>query len=88
MKVRTWMDAYLPWWMLGAIDWPKNRLFRRCWAMDCPIPSRRNVLHTPSQLHRCEGTPMAIGLTDDGWLYANGIDPAVTEPVVPVSRAS
>jgi hypothetical protein len=33
-------------------------------------------------LRRCEGTPMAIELTDQGWLYANGI-----EPVVPVSHA-
>lgn len=81
--MREWMDAHLPWWMLGAIDWPKYRLFGDCWGHDCPVPSRKNILHTPQQLHRCEGTPMSIKLTDPGWLISIGV-----EPVVPVSRAS
>ena len=87
--MRTWMDQHLPWWVPGLIDWPGYRLFGECWAEDCPVWNRRSILHTPAQLRRCEGTPMAITLTDPGWLYANGIDPGSTpEPVVPVSRAS
>jgi len=86
---REWMDAHLPSWLLGIIDWFPYRLVQECWAEDCPVASRRNLLHAPRQLHRCEGTPMAIELTDPGWLYANGIDPRSSpEPVVPVSRAS
>jgi hypothetical protein len=76
------MDAHLPWWLLGLVDWPKYRLLGKCWAEDCPVPSRRNILHTPSQLHRCERTPMAISLTDRGLLWSYGVD-----LVVPVSHA-
>jgi hypothetical protein len=87
--MRRWMDERLPSWVLGIIDWPGYRLFGECWAQDCPVPSRRILQHGPQQLRRCEGTLMAVTLTDPGWLYANGIDPRSTlEPVVPVSRAS
>jgi hypothetical protein len=80
--LREWMEEHLPPWSLGLIDWPGYRLLGDCWAEECPVASRRTILHTPQQLRRCEGTPMAIELTDQGWLYANGI-----EPVVPVSHA-
>jgi hypothetical protein len=82
MTLREWMDEHLPWWLLGVIDWPRYRLFRRCWAEHCPVSGRLNILHTPRRLHRCEGTPMAISLTERGWLTVEGIDP---DSVVPVS---
>jgi hypothetical protein len=95
------MEARCP-WLLAVIDWPKYRLFGHCWAQDCPVATRLNVLHPPRQLRRCESTPMAIGITLRGWLYAKGMDPAVLDawceaygldpdaivrPVVPVSHA-
>jgi hypothetical protein len=73
------MDEHLPWWVLGLIDWPAYRLFSECWAEECPVPSRRNILHSPAQLRRCERTPMAIVLNEA--CYAELAD----EPVVPVS---
>jgi hypothetical protein len=86
--IRDRLD-WLPMWLLGIIDWPRYRFFTGCWAEDCPVKSRRNIAHSPKQLRRCEGTPMAVKLTDPGWLYAVGIDPQSTpEPVVPVSRVS
>jgi hypothetical protein len=60
-----------------AIMW---RLFGRCWAQGC---GKRLWRHTPSQFERCCNQPLAIELTDRGWLHSIGI-----EPVVPVSRAS
>jgi hypothetical protein len=87
-RIRDRLEV-LPSWLLAIIDWPAYRLFGKCWADDCPVSSRRNLLHTPRQLHRCESTPMAIRLTDPGWLCAIGVDPRSTpEPVVPVSHAS
>jgi hypothetical protein len=62
-----------------AILW---RLFGRCWAQGC---GRRMWRHTPGRARRCENTPPAASLTDDGLLYSYGIAP---EPVIPVSRAS
>ena len=56
------MDEHLPWWVLGVIDWPGYRLFGECWAEECPVPSRRNILHSPAQLRRCEGTDLGIDL--------------------------
>jgi hypothetical protein len=29
---REWMDAHLPSWLLGIIDWFPYRLFDVCWA--------------------------------------------------------
>jgi hypothetical protein len=52
--------------LVGVWHWPKYRLLSYCWAQDCPIPSRLNVLHGPWQLRRCENTPMAISLTEKG----------------------
>jgi hypothetical protein len=53
---REWMDAHLPSWLVGIIDWFPYRLVDMCWAQGCPVKSRRNLLHTPRQLHRCEAT--------------------------------
>ena len=36
--------------------------------------------HTPGRLDRCQDSPPALTVTDDGWLLA-------MEPVVPVSHA-
>jgi hypothetical protein len=77
---REWMDANLPPWLLGIIDWPSYRFLDRCWAEGC---GQLVVLHSPWRLYICENTPMAITLTDSGSLYSYGV-----EPVVPVSRAS
>jgi hypothetical protein len=85
-KLREWMDRHLPSWLLGVIDWPGYRLFGECWAEDCPVPSRRNIDHSRRQLAECEGTPMAIELTERGWLYGEGIEP--DSVVGPASRAS
>jgi hypothetical protein len=52
--------------LIGCWHWPKYRLLGDCWAQNCPIPSRLNVLHGPWQLRRCENTPMAISLTEKG----------------------
>jgi len=73
------MDEHLSWWLLGMIDWPGYRLFGECWAQECPVPSRRNILHSPTQLRRCEGTPTAIALNEARYAELTG------EPVVPVS---
>jgi hypothetical protein len=54
------------------LHWIRYRLLGRCWAQGC---GRLMALHTPRQLRRCEQTPMAIELTDRGWLYGNGIEP-------------
>jgi hypothetical protein len=56
----------------------RYRLFGRCWARGC---GRLIALHTPRQLDRCLDKPVALSLTDDGWLLA-------MEPVVPVSHAT
>ncbi len=84
--MREWMQAHLPSWLLGLIDWPGYRFFSECWAEDCPVASRKNIAHTPRQLRRCEGTPMAISLTERGWLYGEGIEP--DSVVGPASKAS
>jgi hypothetical protein len=63
--LRDWLEQHHP-RLLGVIDWPSYRLFGDCWAEDCPVAARLNVLHTPRQLWRCENTPMAIALTDQG----------------------
>ena len=80
------MEEHLPKWLLGLIDWPGYRLFSECWAEDCPVWNRRMVLHSPRQERRCAGTPIAISLTERGWLYGEGIEP--DSVVGPASRAS
>jgi hypothetical protein len=74
--MREWMDEHLPGWLLGFIDWPKYRLFGRCF-----VCGRLVVLHTPWALFVCERTPLPIEITEKGMALLN-------EPVVPVSRAS
>jgi hypothetical protein len=44
-------------------DWPRYRLFGRCWAQGC---GRLIILHTPWALYICERTPMGIVITDKG----------------------
>jgi hypothetical protein len=39
------------------------------------------ALHTPRQVDRCLDKPVALALTEEGWLLA-------LEPVVPVSHAA
>jgi hypothetical protein len=60
-NVREWMDANLPWWVLGVIDWPRYRLFGRCWPC-----GRLMILHTPWALFVCERVPMPIEITEQG----------------------
>jgi hypothetical protein len=79
-KLRRWMEANLPLWLLGIIDWPKYRFIGYCWAEGC---GRLMVLHPPWRLFICENTPMAIKLTDRGQFASYGV-----ELVAPVSRAS
>jgi hypothetical protein len=96
--MREWIEARYP-WLLAVVDWPRYRLFGRCFAQGC---GRLVILHAPRQLRRCENTPMAIGITLRGWLLTKGMDPAmldawceaynldpdaVVRPVVPVSHA-
>lgn len=57
---------------LGAL---RYRLTGRCWAC-----GRRMGWHTPRQVDRCLDKPVALSLTEEGWLLA-------LEPVVPVSHA-
>jgi hypothetical protein len=60
-----------------------NRLTgTRCYAQGC---GRLLLVHTPRQRNRCLDTPLAIELTERGWLHASGIDPG---SVGPASRAS
>jgi hypothetical protein len=63
--------------------WLHNRLTgTRCYAEGC---GRLLLLHTPRQYNRCLDTPLAIELTERGWLHASGID---SDSVGPASRAS
>jgi hypothetical protein len=59
--LRDWMDKHLPWWVLGVIDWPRYRLFSRCF-----VCGRLMALHTPWALFVCERTPMPIEITEKG----------------------
>lgn len=69
--------------LIGCYFWFHNRLTGvRCFAEGC---GRLLVLHTPRQMRRCLDTPLAIELTDRGWLRGHGIDP---DSVGPASRAS
>jgi hypothetical protein len=81
--VLEWLERHAP--PLAAVYcWYYNRLTgSRCFAVGC---GRLLLLHTPWQMGRCYDSPMAIQLTDRGWLHASGVDP---ESVVgPASRAS
>jgi hypothetical protein len=76
--MHDWLERHAP-ALLPVIDWPGYRLFGHCWAQDCPVPSRLNVLHPPRQLRQCETTPMNIGITLRGWLLSRGLDPVVLD---------
>jgi hypothetical protein len=53
--------------------WLHNRLTgTRCFAQGC---GRLLLRHTPRQLDRCYSTPLAIELTERGWLHGHGITP-------------
>ena len=65
--LRMWMERNLPVWLLGLLDWPRYRLFGRCWAQGCPAPSCRVILHTPWALFVCERVPMPIEITEAGY---------------------
>ena len=80
MQLREWLERYPR--LEACYCWFYNRLTgSRCYAQGC---SRLLLLHTPHQWNRCCDTPLAIELTDQGWLRVNGIDP---DSVVPVSHA-
>jgi hypothetical protein len=67
----------------GLYYWFHIRLSgMRCFAQGC---GRRVIWHTPRQWNRCLDTPLAIKLTDRGWLRSQGID---ADSVFPVSHAS
>jgi hypothetical protein len=59
------MEVRLP-WVMGMLDWPRYRLFSRCWAMGC---GRLMILHSPWAMYICERTPMAIRITPQGEAY-------------------
>jgi hypothetical protein len=60
--MRDWLEGRAPWWVLGIIDWPKYRLFSRCF-----VCGRLVVLHTPWALFVCERTPLPLEITDKGY---------------------
>jgi hypothetical protein len=90
------MERSLPWWLLGVIDWPRYRLFSRCWPC-----GRLMVLHTPWAKFACERTPMPIAISEHGMDLVGAPMPLavqledlpatswqlVDEAVVPVSHA-
>jgi hypothetical protein len=83
--LREWMERNFPPWFLGLLDGPRYRLFGICRAQACPAPGRRAILHTPRQWNRCADMPLAVVLTEHGWLLGYGIEP---ESVVgPASKA-
>jgi hypothetical protein len=81
--VLEWLERHAP--PLAAVYcWFYNRLTgTRCFAQGC---GRLLLAHTPRQYRRCADTPLAIELTDRGWLHASGVDP--DSVVGPASRAS
>jgi hypothetical protein len=76
--VLEWLEPRAP--RLAAVCfWLYNRLTgTRCYATGC---GRLLLAHTPRQYNRCLDTPLAIELTDRGWLRANGLDPEAVAPV-------
>ena len=64
--MREWMEAHCP-RLIGALYWPRYRLFSRCWAQGCG--RRLMILHSPWALYICERTPMAIRITPKGEAY-------------------
>jgi hypothetical protein len=73
--LREWLETHHP-RLMGALDWPRYRLFSRCFAC-----GRLMVLHTPWALYVCERTPLPIRITEQGMaryaeLAAQPVDPA------------
>ena len=60
--MRQWMEDHHP-RLLAVLDWPRYRVFGRCWAQGC---GRLIILHSPWALYICERTPMGIVITDKG----------------------
>jgi hypothetical protein len=71
VKLREWIDANVPPWLLGLIDWPGYRLRGRCWAEGC---GRLMALHSPWRLYACERTPMAVAFTEQGEALADALE--------------
>jgi hypothetical protein len=69
-RLFCWLEDHAPPWAVSAFGWPHYRLFSRCWAQGCPVPGRLQILHGPRQLRRCETTPMAIVITEQGYAAA------------------
>jgi hypothetical protein len=67
-RLLCWLEetAHAPPWLVGAYCWPRYRLASRCLAQGCQVPGRLQILHGPRRLRRCETTPMAIVLTEQG----------------------
>ena len=80
--ILDWLEQHAP-HLAATYGWFHNRLTGvHCYAQGC---GRLLLLHTPRQMDRCLDTPLAIKLTERGWLHASGIDP---DSVGPASRAS
>ena len=80
--ILDWLEHHAP-PLAASYFWFHNRLTGvRCFAQGC---GRLLLLHTPRQMNRCLDTPLAIELTERGWLHGHGIDP---DSVGPASRAS
>jgi hypothetical protein len=80
--ILDWLESRAP-RLAVTYCWFHNRLTGvRCYAQGC---GRLLLWHTPRQRNRCLDTPLAIELTERGWLRASGIDP---DSVGPASRAS
>lgn len=60
--MREWMEVHHP-KIMGLLDWPRYRLFGRCWAQGC---RRLMILHSPWALYICERTPTALTITEKG----------------------
>jgi hypothetical protein len=65
-RLFCWLDEHAPPRVAAALAWPHYRLFSQCWAQGCPVPGRLQILHGPRRLRRCETTPMAIVITEQG----------------------
>jgi hypothetical protein len=63
--MRDWLEEHHP-RLMGVLDWPKYRLFGRCWAQGC---GRLTILHSPWALYICARTSMAISITPKGEAY-------------------
>jgi hypothetical protein len=55
----------------GIYHW----LYLRLTGSRCYACGRLMLLHTPRQTNSCYDIPLAIELTDRGWLRIHGIDP-------------